>query len=130
MYRDDYLLRMIEQLVDAVARITGLNRRAEHHQALVAADQALGELGVAAELIHTVDPRTLAGMLREPARIRIAAQLLRESARALAGQGDAARARVRSRRALELLLAARALEPAEQDPAELRELEAMALGEP
>jgi hypothetical protein len=33
MYRDDYLLRMIEQLVDAVARTAGLNRRAEHDQA-------------------------------------------------------------------------------------------------
>jgi hypothetical protein len=112
MFQEDYLLRVIQQLVDAIARIAGLNRRGEHDQAVVEADQAWSDLlGVPAELAATVDSRTLAGMLREPARIRLAAQLVREQARALTGKGDAAGAAVRCRRALELWLEARATEP-------------------
>ena len=126
MFQEDYLLRTIQQLVDAIARIAGLNQRAEHDRALADAEQTWsGLLGIPAELAATVDSRTLAGMLREPARIRLAAQLVREQARALAGQGDTRCAAVQSRRALELLLEARASEPAArsaEDAAAIREL--------
>jgi len=126
MFREDYLLRMIQQLVDAIARIAGLNRRHDHDQALVEADQAWsGLLGVPIELVHAVDSRTLAGMLREPPRIRLAAQLAREQAHALAGKGDAVGSAARCRRALELRLEARALEPNDrvaEDDAAIREL--------
>lgn len=124
MYREDYILRVIQQLVDAIARIAGLNRRAEHDQALAAAEQAWSELlDLPAGLADAVDSRTLAGMLREPARIRLAVQLLQEQARALTGKGDAPGAARQSRRALELLLEARALAATEPtDEATLREL--------
>ena len=121
MFRDDYILRMVHQLAAAIARIAGLNQRGEPDLALAEADRAWGELlgDIPTELAGSVDSRTLAGLLRQPARIRLAHELSREQARALAARGDAAGASRRARRALELLLeahAAGAATPAEADP--------------
>jgi hypothetical protein len=125
VFREDYLMRQIQQLADAIARIAGLNRRKDHEQALAEADQAWEALlDVPRALVHSVDTATLVGMLREPARLRLAARLFLEEARALTGRGDPVRAAVRSRRALELVLEARASDPtqAEDDDAAIREL--------
>lgn len=112
MYNEDYILRMVQQLAAAIARIAGLNQREQHDRALADADRAWGDLigDIPPEIAGSVDSRTLAGMLRQPARIRLASQILGEQARALTGQGDAAGAARRARRALELLLEARAAE--------------------
>jgi hypothetical protein len=117
MFEDDYILRAVQQLAAAIARIAGLNQREQHDQALADADQAWGELlgEIPPELSASVDSRTLASMLRQPARIRLASQIASEQARALAGQGDAAGATRRARRALELLLEARTAEAAASD---------------
>jgi hypothetical protein len=114
MFQEDYILRMVQQLAAAIARIAGLNQREQHDEALADADRAWGELlgDIPPELAGSVDSRTLAGMLRQPARIRLASQILGEQARALAGQGDDAGAARRARRALELVLEARAAEAA------------------
>ncbi|TMQ09254.1 MAG: hypothetical protein E6J90_24065 [Deltaproteobacteria bacterium] len=115
MFREDYLMRHIQSLADAVARILGLNEREEYDRALAAAEQAWQELlDVPGALIRAIDTATLVGMLREPAKLRLAARLFREEARALAGRGEPARAAVRSRRALELLLEARSIDPGER----------------
>jgi hypothetical protein len=60
MYQEDYILRMVQQLVAAIARIAGLNQRAEHAEALAAADRAWGELlgDIPPELASSVDSRT------------------------------------------------------------------------
>lgn len=113
MFRDDYLIRMIKQLAAFLARVAGHNRKGEYEEALREAGQAWDELfhDVPRDLIDVVDSPTLAGMLRDPARMRAAAQLLAEEGRALAGKGDPAHAAVRYRRALELYLEARAIAP-------------------
>jgi len=112
MFREDYLLRLIQQLADFVAAVAGLNRKGEHDKALVAAEQAWGKLlDAPRELIDAVDTPTLAGMLREPAKLRAAAQLFYEEGRALAGKGDPLHAAIRYRRAMELILEARAIDP-------------------
>jgi hypothetical protein len=117
MYREDYLLRMIHQLAQALARISGLNQRAEHGEALREADGAWGELlgDIPPDMAGSVDSHTLAGLLRQPARIRLASRIASEQAHALAGQGDAAGAARRARRALELRLEARAADAAAPD---------------
>jgi tetratricopeptide (TPR) repeat protein len=123
MFREDYIMRLIQQLVDAIARIAGLNRRGDHDKALAEAEQAWGKLlDAPPELLHAVDSATLAGMLHTPEKMRVAAQLLHEEGRALAGKGDPLHAAVRHRRAMELILEARAIDPSDQDDAILMEL--------
>ena len=119
MYQEDYLLRLIQQLAAFAAQIIGLNQKGEYDQALAVADQAWGKLleDTPRALIDAVDTSTLAGMLREPAKIRAAAQLFVEEGRALVGKGDPQRAAARFRRAMELIFEARALEPTGQAPA-------------
>jgi tetratricopeptide (TPR) repeat protein len=123
MFREDYIMRLIHQLVDAIARIAGLNRKGEHDQALAAVDQAWGDLlDAPRELIDAVDTPTLASMLREPAKMRVAAQLFYEEGRALAGKGDPLHAEIRYRRAMQLILEARAIDPSNEDEAAILEL--------
>jgi hypothetical protein len=123
MFREDYIIRLIQQLVDAIARIAGLNRRGDHDKALAEAEQAWGQLlDAPPDLVDAVDTATLAEMLRSPEKMRIAAQLLHEEGRAFAGKGDPLHAGARYRRAMELVLEARAVEPSEQDDAILMEL--------
>lgn len=129
MFSEDYVIRMIQQLVAFVAHIAGLNQKGEHDKALAAADQAWGKLiDAPRELIDAVDTPTLAGMLREPAKIRAAAQLLHEEGRALAGKGDPLHAQIRYRRALELMLELRTIDtskPLPQDEAARQELSSL-----
>jgi hypothetical protein len=135
MYNEDYILRLFEQIVDTAAHLIGfhtlveivqLNRRGDHDDALMAIDRVWDDLlpGLPGPhgLARVVDTRMLAALLREPAKLRLAVQLLGEEARAHAGNGDAARAADRYRRAMELLLEARAIGPEDQDFSVLREL--------
>jgi hypothetical protein len=131
MFRQDYLIRMIDQLVLFIAHVTGLNNRAEHDKALVAADQAWSKLlDAPLELIHAVDTPTLAAMLREPERIRAAALLVYEEGRAFTGNGDPLHAALRYRRAMELVLEARAIAPIDDDDAALLELSRLVQSDP
>jgi hypothetical protein len=117
MFRDDWLLRVIDQLVQAIARIAGLNDRGEHDRALAEADQLWNDLlDGPTGLARGLDSRSLAGLLRQPARVRLAHQIAREQARALTARGDARGAADHARRAVELLLEARALEPNQPRP--------------
>lgn len=113
MYQEDYILRLVQQVAAFAAHIAGLNQKGEYDQALAASDQAWGKLleDTPRALIDAVDTPTLAGMLREPAKIRAAAQLFVEEGRALAGKGDSQRAAARFRRAMELIFEARMLDP-------------------
>jgi hypothetical protein len=123
MFREDYILRLIQQLVEFIARIAGLNRRGKHDEALVEAEQAWGKLVDAPrELIDVVDTPTLADMLRDPEKMRLAAQLFYEEGRALTGKGDPLHAAVRYRRAMELMLEAHSIEPSDGDADILQEL--------
>ena len=127
MFREDYIMRVIHQLADAIARVAGLNRKAEHDQALAAADQAWGKLLDAPRaLIDAVDTPTLAAMLREPAKLRAAAQLFHEEGHAFAGKGDPVHAQLRYRRAFELMLEARAIDPRPEDDGAIMELSRLA----
>jgi tetratricopeptide (TPR) repeat protein len=123
VFREDYIIRLIQQLVAVIARIVGLNQKGDYDKALAAADQAWEKLLEAPrELIDAVDTPTLAAMLRDPDKLRIAAQLFYEEGRALAGKGDPLHAQIRYRRAMEVILEARAIDPQAQDDAMILEL--------
>jgi hypothetical protein len=134
VFREDYLMRQVHQLADAIAHVAGLNRGAEHDQALATADQAWGKLLDAPRaLIDAVDPATLAGMLREPAKIRAAARLYHQEAVAWAGTGDPVLAERASHRALALMREAKARDPShaeEDDDAMIQELSRLASAGP
>jgi hypothetical protein len=116
-------MRLIHQLAEFVARVAGFNRKGEHDKALAAARQTWDELlDAPRDVIAAADTPMLAAMLREPAKIRTAAMLCYEEGRAFAGKADPVHAQLRYRRALELVLEARAIEPDPQDDAAILEL--------
>lgn len=90
MFRDDYLMRQIEQLAGFLARAAGFSAGGAPSEALrelqQAWDQLLGD--VPRDMVDVLDPPTLAGLLRSPERVKAAAQLLAEEARALEVLGD------------------------------------------
>lgn len=123
MYREDYVIRMIKQLGAFLARIAAMRKRGDYAGALETARTAWGELfDVPRDLVEVVDGPTLARLLGEPARMRAAADLLMEEARNYAMQRDLLHATLASKRALELRLEARAIDPQDEDDAVILEL--------
>jgi hypothetical protein len=123
MYEDeDYVLRLVRRIAAAIARVAGLNRQEAHVQALAAADQVWSQLLALPDISDGIDSHILAGVIGDPARIRLAQQLLCEQARAFDGTGDERAAAERYRRALELLLEAHVRAPADGDAAEIAAL--------
>lgn len=123
MIRDDYIIRLIKQLGDFLARIARRRKEGQLDQALSDADGAWSELfDIPRELCDIVDTPTLAGMLRDPERMRAAAQLFWEEGRIHAARADPLTASLKYRRAFELMLEARALQPTEEDDSAVMEL--------
>lgn len=105
-------MRLIAQLAEALRRIIKRERAGEREAADDEVRRAWDELlGVPRELVEVTDGPTLASLLRDPARQRAAAELLAEEARVRGGRGDPLHATVLYRRALELVLEARAADP-------------------
>jgi hypothetical protein len=123
MLRDDYIIRLIKQLGAFLARIAGKRTAGDYEAALAETGKAWDELiGHPRELVDVVDSHTFAELLKQPERMRAAAQLLVEEGRAYGGKGDPAHAVVCYRRAWELYLEARIIEPSDEDDALLGEL--------
>jgi len=85
--RDDVILRVIYELVEALLRAVGLRRKND----LAGAEQALGDglrrLGLSLELIETLDAKSLSMLVADPARRACVALALRERAAALSSDG-------------------------------------------
>lgn len=112
--RRDYLIEVIERAGEAIASlITG---RAQHEaqdaeeDVEVAFEREFGGLHLA---LMRVDASTAALLLRPPRRVRLYALMLVQ----MAARGAAEEVEPRSRRALELLLAADALDGGPGEPA-------------
>ena len=120
-------MRMIRQFVEAIARIAKLRIAGEHRSALAEVERLRGELFEGPEALDQhVDSATLAGLLRHPDRVRAAAMLAFEEGRIHTGTSDPLAAFVCYRRAHELYLEARAIEPQDGDLPALFELARLA----
>ncbi len=126
MIRDDYLLRVIKQFAEALARMIRRREEGAYDEALQEADRLYEELGIPRDLIDVVDTPTLAAMLREADRMRVAAKLCWEEGHVYKAKGDPLTAFARYRRAHELFLEARAIAPTADDDAALFELSRLA----
>jgi hypothetical protein len=122
MIREDFILRMIRQLAEALARIARLRTEGKYERALDDAGRLYEDLGVPREVCDVVDTPTLAGLLAHPDKMRALAQVCWEEARIFQASGDPLGAFGRQRRALELFLEARAIQPAADDDAAILEL--------
>lgn len=128
MIREDYLIRQIKQLAEAIARMLKLRTEKRYDEAIAAADTLYEELGIPRGLHDVVDTPTLASMLRSADAIRVAAHLQVEEGHIYKAAGDPLMAFTKYRRATELVLEARALDPKREDDAMLLELARVAPG--
>ena len=123
MFREDYILRMVKQFAEALARIARLRVAGDHRAARESLEQLRGELFEGPDALdEAVDSATLARLLGHPDKIRAAAMLAWEDGRLLAAASDPLSAFARYRRAHELYLEARALDPRPDDDDALFEL--------
>jgi hypothetical protein len=122
MIREDYIIRIVKQIVDAIARLAGLRQKGDFQAALRQAESAYDLLGVPPELAAAVSAETLAGMLGHPDKIRLMARLSQEEGDVHRASGDPLTAMARYRRAFELVLEARGRAPSDEDAGVLQEL--------
>jgi hypothetical protein len=110
MVERDYVLRMIQQLVRALARIAGLKRAGQLDEALEDVSATLDDvLGPLRQTLEVIDPQSAARLLSDRDRIEAYAVLVAEEGSILELMGDTERSGHRTRRALALLLEAQRL---------------------
>jgi len=126
MYREDFLMRTIRQIGEALARLAGLRKAGELERALESADSIYEELGIPRALIDVIDSPSLADMASRPDKIRALALLLWEEGHIYKAKGDPLTAFGRYRRAHELFLEARARDPQPDDDSAILELSRVA----
>src|SRR4051812_27412944 len=114
---------MIRQLAEFIARISGFTATESWSRAIEESDRAWTELlDVPRELVDRLDGPTLAKLLGEPAKMRLAAELLTAEVRIHQGKHDPGHATQCAKRAFELYLEARALDPQDRDDLAIFEL--------
>ncbi len=105
--RRDYIMRLIEQFVEVLARIVGLRKSGKLDDAeKLVRETADGFFGSLRSMLDSVDASTAANLLGTKERIAVYAALTNEEAEIAAARGDARKAATRRRRALELYLEA------------------------
>lgn len=105
--RRDYILRLIEQFAQMLARIVGLRKagKADEAEKLVR-ETADGIFGSLRSMIDSVDASTAANLLGAREKISVYAALTTEEAEIAVLKGDGRKAFSRRKRALELYLEA------------------------
>ncbi len=116
-------MRLVRQFAEALATMKRRREGGENLAALKVADRLYDELlTIPREVIDRVDTPTLVSLLGGVDRIRAAALLFREEGHIYRAQGDPLTSFARYRRAHELFLEARALDPREEDDSAILEL--------
>jgi tetratricopeptide (TPR) repeat protein len=101
--RRDYILRMIEQFGEFLARLVSLKAAGKHAEAMKELDDMLTQLfGSQKSMLNQVDTKTAAMLLGDGYKVVVYAWLLRQQGDVYEAQADHAVARAAYRRALEL----------------------------
>ena len=104
-YERDYILRLIRQLAQALARIAGLKKEGKTEEALeVVRETADAIFGPMLRTLEEIDTRSAASLMGNPEKLHALAVLSAEEGDILASKGEVQAARFKHRRALELYL--------------------------
>jgi hypothetical protein len=124
MFSQDYILRMINQVIAVLSQIAGLRKAGQYQQAQQAVDQAYEQLlGLRADLLRQMDDATLLRMLTQQdqldtVRSGLLADLFKAEGDLLADQGQLQDSRKSNLRALTFYLETGLTpDPPEPDPA-------------
>ncbi len=105
MITNDYIMRLVKQLGEAIVNISKLRKRKEYVQAHEAVGDACDELlGHQPQFLDVLDAANAARMLSRWFKIKAYASLLEADAQIYAAEGDAERASQIRLRALEVYL--------------------------
>jgi hypothetical protein len=104
MLQRDYLMRMIEQFVQAIGRMLGLAKSGRLEDAKAELDAAYAALGISRRMVDRLDDASLRLLLGED-KLRILLMLLDAEAELLALEGRHAEASAVAARAAQLKLA-------------------------
>lgn len=103
----DYILRLVEALAQAVARVVALRGRGQHEAARAELEGAARSLlGVDLGLLEAIGPGPIAAQLGDPRKVEALATLVDERAALEQGRGDEAAAARWAARAAALRAAA------------------------
>ncbi len=127
MFREDYLIRLIQQVAEAIRRLAGLRERGDYAAALTAADRIYDDLTtVPRQMSDALDTPSFASLLGSADKMRAAAMLFWEEGKIYAAKGDPLTAHDRYCRAHELFLEARAAGALADDDSAILELSRVA----
>jgi sugar diacid utilization regulator len=125
-FREDYIERMIQKLVEALAAILKAGKAQKTDEALDLIQQtSLSLFGMEYRMLITIDAGSVAGLLGHPEKIKALAKLVSAEAELLQQRGDSEGAAHRLGHALALLQEARRMRstPDPETEALLRGLE-------
>jgi hypothetical protein len=85
----DYILRLIESLAQAIARVVALRKAGQAKEAEVELERAAGSLlGVDLRLLEAIGPGPIAAQLGHPEKVEALARLVEERAELERSRGD------------------------------------------
>ena len=103
MIQKDYIIRLIAQLSQVLSKIIFARQAKNFDQALQIAQTTYEELfGLSGEMVHKLDPETLAQLLNDKEKIKGLAALLREEGNVFLEKGNTQEGRSRFRKSLGL----------------------------
>jgi len=115
----DFIVRLIKQMAEVLARALGLARKGQHDEAIAVLESSCPSLlGMDYAPLAMCDSASAAGILREPARVKNFARLLATAAEVYELKGDASAARSKWQHALEMFIEAKLLRPDDDEAAE------------
>jgi len=126
MFQRDYMMRMIQQMTEALAQVMGMRQRKEHQEALKLIDDLLDrKLRLKSSLVHALSEEDMIRLLTtngvaDTVSLQAIARLLKEEGDILTEQGEETVGHARRVKSLtlNLRLALMGAEPAIADPDE------------